>query len=362
MSIPSSFSPKRLLITRLSAIGDCVLTIPLAVAAKQMWPNCEIVWVVECAAEQFLQSHPAIDQVVRIPKGWLGRPRQWLEIRRQMRGLQCDLVLDPQGLSKSALLGWLSGAKYRIGFDSSHAREIAPWMATQRVSRSKSHMVDTYMQMLEPWGGVQQAPQFQMPSYKEAAQSAREILAGCNLTGNWIGLNPGAGWTTRIWPTERFAELASALFQRYGMKSLVFWGGEAELEMAEQIVTGSGNAAVIAPSTSLVEMLELMRCCTLFVTGDTGPLHFASSLGLPCVSLHGATWAEESGPFGNPHIAIQSKATPQEKKFVRKGPNAAMQAIPTREVIIACSELLGEQTSASTNEGNGPFATQQRAG
>lgn len=349
--------PQRVLITRLSAIGDCILTIPTAVRAKQLWPDCELTWIVECGAYQLLEQHPAIDEVLRIEPGWLKRPGEWMALRRELRNRDFDLVLDPQGLTKSAMLGWFSGSRTRVGFDYTHARELAPLLANRRVQRTARHMVDSYLQVLSPWTDIRPGEgEFQMPVYGPEALTASRMVSELGLANHpWIALNPGAGWSTRLWPVQRFGMLARELFRERGIRSLVFWSGESELLLAKVIEEVSCGAATVAPKTSLTEMLELLRHSTLMVTGDTGPLHMASAVGTPCVSLHGPTWSDVSGPYGNRHIAIQSPSPQLSKKLVRKGPNIAMQAIELDEVYRACCEMLSgnvAQIRSTASTGN----------
>ena len=338
-------APKNVLITRLSAIGDCILTIPLAVRAKELWPDCKLSWIVDCAASQLLEEHPAVDELIKIPRGWLKCPSEWKPLKKDLQSREFDLTLDPQGLTKSALLGWMSGARRRVGFDFSHGREIAPLVATQRISRTARHMVDTYLELLTPWASMSPGDgRFQMPIYEQAAASANRMLVQQGLRDEpWIALNPGAGWTTRLWPVQRFGMLAREVFREHGRRSLVFWAGEAELLMAKVIEEESRGAAMLAPKTSLTEMLEMLRRASLLVTGDTGPLHLASSIGTPTVALHGPTWSDETGPYGNRHIAIQSSIRALSKKHIRKGPNIAMQAIEVDEVYHACAQLFKQE-------------------
>ncbi len=340
-------NPSNLLLTRLSAIGDCILTIPLAVHIKRLWPKCRLTWVVDCAAEQLLAEHACIDEVIRVEKGWLKRPGLWQSLRGELQSRQFDVVLDPQGLTKSAALGWLSCAKTRVGFDYSHAREIAPLLANCRIHRTQRHMVDTYLQLLSPWEQVPPGSgEFEMPIYEQAAERATSILHDCDFVGReqsqsrWVAINPGAGWSTKLWPCERFGHLARAIYEKHGLQSLVFWAGQDEFLLANVIAEESRGAAVVAPATSLCEMLELLRRTSLLVSADTGPLHMASSVGTPCVSLHGPTWADECGPYGNRHVSIQSPTPHLSKQQVRRGPNIAMQAIEVDEVIRACDRLL----------------------
>jgi heptosyltransferase I len=333
--------PRHVLITRLSAIGDCIATIPLAVDVKTLWPECRLTWVVDCGAAALLEPHPDIDQVVRIGKKWLKHPARWPALRQQLRDLHADLVLDPQGLTKSSLLGWLSGARYRIGFDRSHARELAPWLATHRIARTSRHIVDTYRELLAHWCEPEPGEgRFHMPVYADAAQRVERLLAGLGLGGNWLVMNVGAGWPTRIWPTDRFGRLAQRIHKYYGLRTLVVWAGDGELEMAEQVADLADGAAVVAPPTSLTELAEILRRASLVVTSDTGPAHLTGAIGTPCVGLFGPTWGDETGPYGQQHRIVQSIVLPQRRGFQRRGEPVAMQAIPVEEVFDACADLL----------------------
>jgi heptosyltransferase I len=385
--------PKSVLITRLSAIGDCVATLPLAVEVKKLWPECQLTWVVDCAAEQLLRDHPCIDHVIRIEKRWLTKPSCWTSIRERFRNQPIDLVLDPQGLTKSSLLGWLSGARYRVGFDYSHARELSPLMAHCRVRRTHRHMVDAYRELLVPWMDVEtRTGEFRMPIYADQSAAVEAQLGAWQLLpdsqpvsqtcqgpwkalapsnkydglpspslrthskydglpspslracpGTWIALNPGAGWPTKLWPRERFAKLARYLSERYHLPSIVFWAGEHERLMANEICEQSEGAARMAPSTNLRELAEYLRRATILVTSDTGPMHIASAVQTPTISMHGPTWGDECGPYGKKHLTIQSPLPRLSEKVERHGPNHAMQVIGLEEVQLACDRMLRGQ-------------------
>lgn len=341
---PKSHTPSNILITRLSAIGDCIQTIPLAVKAKQLWPECRISWIVDCAAAQLLEDHPAIDRVMRIEKRWLKQPSRWNAIRQELRSQRFDVVLDPQGLSKSSLLGCLSGAALRIGFGYSQSREVAPLVATRRVRRTARHMVDTYLQLLSPWCDIVPGEGcFAMPIYESAANNVRSMLEQMELAQagtRWVAINAGAGWPSKQWPPERFGRLAQELLQRHGTVSLVFWGGPNEQALAEEIVSYSAGSAIAAPATNLCELLEFIRRAQLLVSADTAALQIASSVGTPCVGLFGPTWADEVGPYGNRHVSIQSSVLPDPNRGMRRVSNSSMNAIEISEVIRACGSLI----------------------
>lgn len=341
MGFVQQFFPKNVLITRLSAIGDCLATVPLAVDVKRIWPDCKLTWVVDCGAATLLERHAAVDRVVRIKKKWLKQAKLWREIRSDLRAVKFDVVLDPQGLTKSAMLGWLSGAPCRVGFNRTHAREIAPWLYTHRVTRSQRHMVDTYRELLTPWHPVDSSSgEFRMPHYAEEARRVEHQLETMKLGTQWMCINVGAGWPTKLWPPSRFAELGQIMYRQRGLKSLVVWSGEAEREAAAQVVHALGNAGVLAPSSSLTELAEWLRRAKLVVSSDTGPAHLAAAVGTPSIVLFGPTWGDECGPYGSQHRVVQSIVMPPAGAPRRRGPATAMNAINVEEVVDACMDSI----------------------
>lgn len=344
-----AIEPKRILICRLSAIGDCVHTIPLAVKAKELWPNCKLTWIVDCVAAQLLQPHPAIDEVIKIERHWVKKVQLWKTLRRELKERNFDLTLDPQGLIKSGMLAWLSGARTRIGFDYSHGRELAPLLANHRVTKTQRHMVDTYLELLSPWSPTEEGrAKFQMPIYA-ASENVEMILkeSGLHAQEPYVCMTPGAGWTSKLWPVERFAAVAKFLRNKHNLRTLVLWAGESEKAMADQIFASSNGAALVAPRTTLTELAEVARSAKLFLASDTGPLHIAAAIGTPCVGLFGSTWGDEAGPYGANHVAIQSPKLPGPRRTMRSSENSSMLAIEVDEVCLVCSRVL--HANALTN-------------
>ena len=342
----NKIQPKRILICRLSAIGDCVHTIPLAVKAKELWPNCKLTWVVDCVAAQLLQPHPAIDEVIKIERHWVKNSRLWKSLRRELQGRNFDLTLDPQGLIKSGMLAWLSGARTRVGFDYSHGRELAPMLANRRVTRTQRHMVDTYLELLSPWSPTAAGDaEFKMPIY-QAAENVSAILksSGFDLNEPFVCMTPGAGWASKLWPVDRFAEVARFLQAKHNLRSLVLWAGDSEKKLADEIASRSNGSAKVAPRTSLTELAELARQAKLFLAGDTGPLHIAAAVEAPCVGLFGPTWGDESGPYGTRNATVQSPKLPGRRSRMRSSDSSAMLAIEVDEVCLVCSRVLNAKS------------------
>jgi lipopolysaccharide heptosyltransferase I len=330
----------RVLITRQSAVGDCIHTMPLASAIRARYPRAMIAWCVEAGAAPLVQNHPAVNRVVVLNKGWLKSPVRVFQARRALQALQCDVAIDPQSLTKSALAAWLSGAAQRIGFAPPQGRELAPHLHTQSIAAQSTHVVDRYLELLAPLDIEKPPVQFRLSPPRAAVQAMSSFLTQSSLKNGFAILNPGAGWDSKLWPAERYAHVARHLGEWSRMKSVVAWAGERERQWAEQIVTAAAGHAILAPPTSLLELAALIQPAALFVGSDTGPLHLAAALGVPCVAMYGATRYEVCGPYGNGHVPLQAAYHAGGARERRSAENTAMQAITAEDVCAACDKIL----------------------
>lgn len=344
----TSIVPSKILITQLSPVRDILLALPLVVDIKRLWPQSHISWLVECDEQGLLALHPCVDDVIRIERGWLRRPSGWRKMREQIRQRQFDVVFDPQGLTKSALLGWISGAKTRIGFDSSRARELAPWLATRRIHATARHQVDVIRQLLTPWHeAISGAGDFAMPIVQVASQKVDQILQACGLSSSchWYAIHAGAVWPTSVWPAERLGQVARHLFEEHNMRSVVLWLSENERLLAKVVAETSQGSATMVDCGDLSVAMELLRRPSFLLSGDSEMLQLASAVKTPCLSLHGPTWADEIGAYRNAGCAIQSPLPNLSKRMVRRGPNTAMQAIELEEVLYHAQRLVARLRS-----------------
>ncbi len=333
--------PPKILIVRLSAIGDCVQTMPVAKALKSNFPKSNITWVVDCAAQQLLEGHASVDEVIRFKKGFLGRPKEAWNCIRLLRSKRFDLAIDPQGLLKSAVLGWASGAKIRIGFDASQAREKAWWFYTKSVQARPGHLIEKQLQLLEPLGIVVEKPDFGFSTKQEDDRFVDQLLSNQSWQrGRFALLNVGAGWPSRRWPTERFVQVAKALRTRFSLPSLVVWAGEQELETAKVICNAAPDDCQLAPATSLMQLAAIIRASRIMITSDTGPMHIASALNVPTVALFGPTRPEHSGPYAQLSKAIQKGDLNESREDKKSGQNRLLQRIDASDVIEVCGQLL----------------------
>lgn len=333
-------TPNRILIVRLSAIGDVLHGMPVLCALRDALPGAYLAWVAEPRGAELLRGHKALDELVVVPRGWLRSMREVLNLRARLRHLRFDAAVDLQGLSKSAIAAWLSGAPVRIGFESPQGREISPWLNNVRVLATAPHVVDRNLQLLAPLGIEPAGARFDVPESPGAAATAARILQSHHLPDRFVLVNPGAGWPPKVWPAARFAEVVRVLGQRRGLRSLVVWAGEQEHAWADEIVDASNGFAVLAPPTTLVELAAIARRAALCISADTGPLHLAAAVDTPCVGLFGPVSAKRNGPYGAASVSVQKVCLTGSSRARRNAGGESMRAITVDDVLAACQAIL----------------------
>ena len=340
--------PMRILIVRLSAIGDTIHGLPVLCALRDHLPNAHLSWVVESRSAAVLQGHRALDRLIVAPRGWLRSPMVLWRLTRQMRSVRAQIAIDLQGLAKSAIAARLSGAPVRIGAAAPDGRECSTWLNNRLVNLTATHVVDRYLELLKPLGISRPTPRFDVPRHAEDEIKIGRFVRDRGLGGGFALLNPGAGWASKRWPVERLAAVARHLGRERRLPSVVVWAGAMERAMADQIITTSGGFAHMAPATTLGELAELARRARMFVGSDTGPLHLAAAVGTPCVGLYGPVSAQRNGPYGSGHIAIQRMLLEGSSRERREASDASMRAIEVADVCDACDRLLGHEQPSSS--------------
>jgi ADP-heptose:LPS heptosyltransferase len=330
----------RILISRLSAIGDTILTLPVACALRSHFPHAYLAWVVEEKSSGVVLGHECLDEVFVLPRGWFTKPRGILAARRLLRARQFDLTIDCQGLTKSAMACWLTGAPRRIGFRGKHGRELSPWLNNELVRPTQPHVLAFSLELLAPLGIDDPPVAWRLPVDESSRQRMRRAVAALGLGDGYAVINPGATWESRLWQWDRYGSVARYLGERHQLPTLVVWGGGRERQWAEQIVRASAGHAILAPPTTLFELAALIDDGRLFLSSDTGPMHMAVALGTPSISLHGTTRAEVSGAYGPPHVAIQVEYQAGSHRARRRADNRAMRLITVDMVCQQCDALL----------------------
>jgi heptosyltransferase I len=283
------------LCVRTSSIGDVVHTLPaLAALHRAGW---EAGWLVEPPARVLLDQNPLVAQVVVAPArrafGWT----RAVSALRALRAERYDAALDFQGLWKSAAWARLSGAERVVGWDRAARREPASavLLGETHARELRGHVIDKNLELLRPLGiealGLREFP---LPFSAEAVSRVDQGLRGF-ATDAIVVLNPGGGWASKLWPPERYGQLAREL-RGLGLSALVSWG-PGEEALAERVVAASGGTARRSFPTTLLDFVEIARRARLVVAADTGPLHLACAVGTPVVALFGPTDPARNGPF-----------------------------------------------------------------
>ena len=304
----------KVLIVRLSALGDIVHALPVLAAIRRARPDAQVDWLVEENYASILSIVSGLHRrvIVRATKSFgapdaisFGGGLGYVQAVAHLRAQNYDCALDLQGLLKSA--GWArsSGAARVIGFDRANLREAqAAALYSETVTPPDGvHVIHKNLSLLRAIGVTTDA--IAMPLQPQASADTLRAIESAGVR-RYVVLNPGAAWPNKRWPPDRFGALAAALRDRTGLRSLVTWG-PSERDLADAIVGASSGAAAAAPATSVSDLGVLMRDAALVVSGDTGPLHIAAAMGTPLVGLYGPTWPERNGPW-DPNDVVISRA------------------------------------------------------
>jgi heptosyltransferase I len=359
----------RILIVRLSALGDIVHALPVLAAIRKAAPDAKIDWLVEENYASILSLVSGLERrvIVRARKSFttpdavsFGGALGFLRAVAFMRRQRYDAALDLQGLIKSAVWASMSGARRVIGFDRAQLREpMARMFYSETVEPTDplanepagQHVIEKNLSILR---ALQISPgPAEMPMQPHAGSDTLRAIESAGGPRRYIVLNPGAAWPNKRWPPDRFGALASALRDRTGLASLITWG-PSERDLADAIVRASSGAATAAPATSVSDLGVLMRDAALVVSGDTGPLHIAAAMGTPLVGLYGPTWPERNGPW-DPNDVVISRADVcvchHKRECLRGAP--CINEITLQEVVTASEKRLAAGRPVARGPGEG---------
>jgi len=308
--------PRKILLIKLSAVGDVVHCLPVLAALKKHLPNSRIDWLVEEASAEMLQGHPLLDRLwISYRKSWLsdirrGRRQALLEAWRFAKALReqrFDLVLDLQGLYKSAVwTRWVKG-RQKIGW--SGTKELTGFSLTETIGPEnfRLHAVERYLDFIRHLGYHPGKPEFCIPIHREDEERVSEILREANpVKKALISLNPVAKWHTKLWSQTSFARLADRLVEELDA-ALAFTGGPEDRIYVDAIRSKMKKQAInLCGRTNLRELAFLYGKSRLVLSTDTGPMHVAASVGTPVVALFGPTDPKRTGPYGAVHRVVCS--------------------------------------------------------
>jgi lipopolysaccharide heptosyltransferase I len=314
--------PKRILIIKPSALGDIVHALPVATALRQRFPNAELHWIVNSTYQALLQQHPDLDQVIpferqKMARDWIHSISYLMDFGHQLRRRRYDLVIDLQGLLRSALMVQMTGARWKVGLAS--AREGAGWFYNIILPDDlwSMHAVDRYWRAVEIFGAGEMQKQFRFPLLESERHLWLTSLASAPRP--WVMMNLGTRWETKRWPVKHFATLSQQIVLQTG-GSIILVGGPDEQSLATEFQQAYRRATALPSATdtlahastgkavphivstvgktNLRELVAILSLTDLVISNDSGPLHVAAALGKTTLSPFTCTSPTRTGPYG----------------------------------------------------------------
>jgi heptosyltransferase-1/heptosyltransferase-2 len=290
----------------MSSLGDVLHTLPFAAALREVYPDARISWLVHPQFGDFIPCPGVIDEVIYFDRRalssmGLGAKFRYLRtLRRELRARKFDLVIDMQGLFKSALMVWMSGCKNRIGY--CEMREGSGLISRAIVGEhAQDHVIERYLDVARYLGWRGSSIDFPIADIAADEASARAKLLGAGVAGSYVVVAASARWQTKEWLPSHYIDLIRRIIS--DGCAVVLAGSAGDEARAQEIARDSG-AVNLAGKTTLKELAALIKNCSLFISADTGPLHFAAAFKKPLIAMYGPTLAARTGPYGDPDAHV----------------------------------------------------------
>ncbi|MBZ4681453.1 glycosyltransferase family 9 protein [Thermodesulfobacterium sp.] len=335
----------KILLVKLSALGDVVQTLPCLTLIKQQYPLSIIDWVVDERNAEVLRGHPYLRKTIVFSKKDLKNPSKLKAFIRNLREETYDLAIDYQGLFKSGVVIGLAKAKFKVGFE--NHRELSPIFYNVKLPGydPEVHAVKRYLNL------TQQALQLICPDFGEKVETIPEaVLPGLFppldlVEKPYIVFIPSARWKTKWWIFSHWENLIELTLKAYPEIKIYITGGPKEEDLrkwAGLMEKKYREVKSLVGKMRLKELIGLIQKSKLVVTVDTGPMHIASALKVPTVALFGPTSPYRTGPWGGDFKILQSrlKCSPCFKKKCSQWD--CMNSILPEEVFQAIKEKLGQ--------------------
>ncbi|MDR0354927.1 MAG: glycosyltransferase family 9 protein [Deltaproteobacteria bacterium] len=355
---------KRILVIKMSALGDIIHALPSLAALRELFPAAKISWLVEPQFASILPGRPYVDELIVFYKNDLKKkslPKKisyLAELRRELHSRRFDLTLDLQGLMKSSLIALLSGCRRRLGYCEMREGSFLVSRPVYGPNRD-GHVIERYRDVIRSLGPISEEVAFPLPDFSEPRREMEELVSSLGLRPPLALLFPGAGWASKLWPAEKYAELARKL-SAMGVSAAI-GGSRAEGGLAKAIQDQAPELKMpdLTGKTDILGLMGLVSLAAVCVGADTGPLHIAAAAGAPTVSLFGPSSGQRAGTFGplSRYVASSASCSPCFKRNCPKT-FVCMDAIDTDEVFAACREVLERAKSSQIGSNRFSEATE----
>ena len=358
----------KILIVKTSSIGDVIHTLPALLSLRNCYPDAHIAWLVEEAAADLILNHPALNRVlVARRKAWLadlqaGRVlralREFVKFVRILRDTRYDLVIDFQGLLKSAIWVFLTKGSRKAGFGRGMAHaELSYVVLNERVPAvdMNQHALERELLLLKGIGVPATGVRYDLFVSPEHESEAIALLraSGVDEQDKLVAINPMARWPTKLWEPRSFAAVADQL-EGQGIR-VVFTGGAQDRSSIDEICRlMKSKSRRLDGRTSLKTLATIYRRAELLLTTDSGPMHLAAAVGTTVVALFGPTAPWRTGPYGPGHVVLRAgiSCSPCFKKDCLTKDyeeRACMKRLSVDEVVQAVLKKLGVTPTAASS-------------
>lgn len=333
---------KKILLLNTTAMGDTLLSTPAIRALREAFPDARITSLVSPMAKEILLNNPNIDRFIDYPGRidlpfFFKLPGALKDLKRER--IDLSIVLDSND-SEAGPFSYLSGAPMRVGWQESRLSFLFNIPVKKRMEGL--HVVDIKLKALESIGinaHVRKPEIFLSP--EEEMKGDRVIKDAGLFQGRIAGIHPFGAKRNRWWPEEYVISLSDSLLEKYGLRTIIFGGGE-ERPFAERMAERMKKRPfVVAGKSGIRESAVLIKRCNFLVSPDSGPMHLAQAVGTPTIALFGPADPSFTGPTGEKNIVIKKEMRCSPCKDYDCLHTECMKAITVDDVLHAVEEMKG---------------------
>jgi len=325
--------PDRICIVMMSAVGDAVHVLPVINALKRANPATRITWVLQPGGAALVRGHRSVDEIILFDrsKGW----RAFTEVRDELSTRRFDLVINLQVYLKAGIVTAFTQAPIKLGFDRARARDFN-WLFTNRKipPQPVQHVQNQYFEFLTALGVPPNPVVWDLGPWEDEREWQRTFRSSFDRPIASIVV--GTSKPEKDWLPERWAEVADALHETYGMQVVLVGGrSEREVEAERRVMELARNKPRSELGSGLRKLVSILDASALVLSPDTGPLHMTVALDRPVISLMGYTNPKRTGPYRRFHdLIVDAYGDPGEDYPISmENRPGRMKRIETRHVL-----------------------------
>ncbi len=304
---------KRILIVRTDRIGDVLLSTPVIAALRDRYPDAYIAMMVSPYAKDIVEHNPYLDKVILYDKD--GKHKSWrrsVKFALNLKKKKFDLALVLHPVNRAHIVVFLAGIPRRIGYN----RKMG-FLLTDKLEHAKhlgrKHELEYSLDLVRYLGIEPKDKNPCMPIQPESEQWVDDLFGELRIRAGdrLLAIHPGASCPSKVWPQERFAEVADALSEKYGFKVFVV-AGPKDIAVAQAVSARMRAGAInLAGKTSVSQLASLLKRCRLFISNDSGPVHISQAVGTPVISIFGRSQKglgpTRWGPLGRKDVSLRAE-------------------------------------------------------